>query len=155
MPRDIPEYRPLYDEFVGHNNLTPEDIDLLIKVSGFDSAMVRRAIDLADDQPEIENYMGWLVSCIKAGGYTKTDVVEGSHDRAVYIKDLKEKANSPETKMRVWEMTKQKPDFADFLAYMESAKGITFDEIEICYDPGEAAREYIDWKKAGSPSVSN
>ena len=153
MPRDIPEYRPLYDDYVGHNNLSPEDIDLLIKLSGFDSELVRSAIAQADEQPEIENYMGWIVSCIKAGGYSRTDVVEGSHERAVFIKDLKEKANSPETKKRVWEMTKQKSDFEDFLRYMEDVKGITVDEIEICYDPGEAAKEYIDWKKAGSPLV--
>ena len=68
-------------------------------------------------------------------------------------RDLSDKAHSPDTKRRVWEMTKNKEDFGDFLEYIEKYKGISFDVLEEVYDPGEAVQEYIDWKKAQKPVI--
>ena len=68
-------------------------------------------------------------------------------------RDLSDKAHSPDTKRRVWEMTKNKEDFGDFLEHIEAYKGISFDVLEEVYDPGEAVQEYIDWKKAQKPVI--
>ncbi|MCR5452819.1 MAG: replication initiation protein [Lachnospiraceae bacterium] len=153
LPRDLPEYRPLYDEFVGHNDISAEDMDLLIKQSGYDTDLVRLAISQADEQAGIDNYIGWIVACIKAGGYTKTEVVEGSHEKAVAFKNLHDAANSDDTKKRVWENTKKKEDFEIFLAYEESVKQISFIELDEILEPAESVAEYIAWRKAGKPTA--
>ena len=147
MPRDLPEWQPYYDKYVGHNNLTPEDMDVLVQASGFDGAMIDLAIKQADEQPYIDNYMGWIISCMKAGGYKKKNVADGSQEKADFINTVIDKAHAPETKCRVWERTKQKDDFPEFLDYMYDKKGISFDELDFCYDPEEAIQEYINWRK--------
>lgn len=147
LPRDLPEWVDFYDKYVGHNNLSPEDIDLLIQKASFNKQLIIEAIAAADKQPELNNYIGWIIAFIKNGGYKTTATVDGSVEKAEIITEIREKAHSPETKARVWEMTKRKSDFADFLSYMESSKGITPDEIELCFEPGEAVAEYIEWKK--------
>lgn len=153
LPRDLPEYQPIYDKYVGHNELTPEDIDVLMRESGFDNELVELAINRADEQADLNNYMGWIVACIRGNGWPKTSVVEGSAKQAERIKDLQEKANSNETKLRVWKQTKEKDDFHIFVSYMEKTRNISMDELDFVYEPGDAVAEYIEWKKAGSPEV--
>lgn len=150
MPRDLDEFKALYEDYVGHNGLMAEDIDLLIKTAGMDGKLVREALVQADQQEEINNYMGWLIACIQAGGYKQTRVMSGSSETAAAIDSMRKVANSEEIKRRVWESIKMKTDFSDFLVYEEN-RGITFDELDICLEPGEAVREYIEWSKAGRP----
>lgn len=150
LPRDLEEYKPLYERYVGHNNLSEEDMDLLIKTANMDSELVEEAIQEADEQEEISNYMGWLISCIRAGGYNKTRVMGGSSEMAEVVDSMNDEYNNASTRNRVWENTKKKDDFDRFLAY-EKKRGISFDDLDICFDPGESVKEYIEWTKAGRP----
>ncbi len=154
LPRDMDKAVELYDDFVGHNELSQEDIDVLLKTAKFDVDLVRRCIEYADKQPNIENYMGFLVASIKEGGYEEVPVMNGSHETAVVINKFNERVNSPETKKKIWEITKNKDDFPEFLNYMKDTNGISLDELELCYEPAEAIQEYIRWKQSGSPTGS-
>ena len=147
MPRDLPEFTSLYEEYVGHNELTAEDIDLLIKRSDYNQDLVRHAIRQADLQPEIDNYMGWIISCIKAGGYEKTDVMDGSHEMSAAVRSMRENIHGADNKKQMWERTKNKDDFAQFLEDIFAQKGITLDELDCVFEPEEAIGEYIEWKK--------
>ncbi len=147
FPRDIEGITPLYDEFIGHNELTVKDIDYLVKVSGMNVDLIREAIREADEQPKIDNYMGWLVGCIRAGGYQKIETMNGSHKEAVDYRRREEEFKSPEHQKKLWEMVKGRDDFEVFLNFERETKGVTLDELEFIYSPEEANKEYVEWKK--------
>jgi hypothetical protein len=147
VPRDIDGSTPLYDEFIGHNELTVKDRDYLVKVSGMNVDLIREAIREADEQPKIDNYMGWLVGCIRAGGYQKIETMNGSHKEAVDYRRREEEFKSPEHQKKLWEMVKGRDDFEVFLNFERETKGVTLDELEFIYSPEEANKEYVEWKK--------
>ena len=147
IPRDLEKVSELYDEFVGHNELTAEDIDVLVEAADYNKDLIREAINLADEQPGIDSYMGWIIACIKAGGYRKIETINGSHDAAVAWKEYKEKSNTPEAQKQVWEYTKSMDDFSVFLRF-ETEHGTTLEMLDFYYSPREALQEYINWKMA-------
>ena len=156
IPMDMnEETQALYTEFVGHNELTKEDIDHLLKVASMNVDDVRAAIGYTDKQEDINNYMGYLVRCIENRYFEASPVavVEGSHEKAVVIENIKRHASSSETKARVWSSTKKKEDFADFLAYEEREKKLSFIELDEIMEPVDAVEEYISWVKSGRPKL--
>ncbi len=144
IPFDVdPEF---YMEFVDHNYLTKEDIDLLGIKAGGDFKKVRRAIEMADRQPFIKNYMGWIIKCIEEG-YGEVEVAEGSAEDAKIIKELQNnlKENRNEIAIKTWERIKTKEDFNEFIEVVES-RGISFETLEITFTPEELAKAYTDFK---------
>ena len=157
IPMDLTaETMSLYDEYVGHNELDKEDIDLLIKTADYQVEDVRAAIVYADAQSEINNYMGYLVSCIRNRYFevNPVNVIEGSHEKAIIIDDIIESSHSDETKKKVWESTKKKDDFDAFLTYEEVRKNISLIELDEILSPSEAVAEYISWVKEGRPIIN-
>lgn len=146
LPRDIPKYAPIYDEFVGHNELTPEDIDHLVKVADGDIDLIRSAIDSADKQPSIRNYMGWIVSFIERKGYTETAVLHGSAEEAKMVQAVMDKAHEPDVSEKVWERLKDKAEFDAFLSFL-SERGLTVEMVEEVYSANERNKMYFAWKK--------
>ncbi|MBQ7242066.1 MAG: replication initiation protein, partial [Firmicutes bacterium] len=128
IPQDM--YPELYDEFVGHNRLSREDISLLLLKAGGNAEKVRSAIELADRQPEIKNYMGWLIRCLE-NGYDRVDTLYGSAERAEQIREIRDEyeRSKDETRLRVWKRIKTKEDYPDFLAMLEE-NGVTQDVLE-------------------------
>ncbi|MBR1633863.1 MAG: replication initiation protein [Lachnospiraceae bacterium] len=156
IPMDMnEETKKLYDDYVGHNELDKEDLDFLLKTSKFNVKDVIAAIKYTDEQSEVNNYMGYLVRCIQDRYFEsgQVEVVKGSHEYAVGLKELRQQANSEETKKRVWESTKRKDDFGAFLSYEENVRELSFMELDEILQPADAVAEYIEWKKAGSPTV--
>lgn len=146
FPRDLEKYRPLYDEFVGHNGLSEEDIGLLLEKADGDAASVRSAILQADKQESVNNYMGWLIRCIERGGYEDVPVVHGSRDRGEVASVMAKEVHAPEVAERVWERLKKKDDFSSFLHTL-SMSGMTMDALEEAYTPEERNQMYFAWKK--------
>lgn len=147
------ETKQLYDNYVGHNELHKEDLDLLLKVAGYSVDDVVAAIKYTDAQSEVNNYMGYIIRCIK-GRYFESEtvaVIDGSHERAVVIDELRKGAQSEETKKRVWESTKKKDDFDEFMKYEENVNQISFIELDEIMSPADAVAEYVNWVKCGRP----
>lgn len=144
IPLDF--YPEVYEEFVGHNKLSKEDLDLLITKAAGDVEKVRDAIHLADKQPEIGNYMGWLIRCIE-DGYHTVETVSGSAERAEELRELRDgyEASKEQTKERVWNKTKQKADYADFVR-MIMEHDISEEILESVYAVDELLQMYADWK---------
>ena len=154
IPRDISlENQSLYDQFVGHNELDKEDIDLLLKVANYVAADVIAAIRYADEQDEINNYMGYIIRCIQKRYFENgpVEVIDGSHEKAIAMDKLVDSAHSEDTKRRVWESIKLKDDFDDFLQFEERSKQISFMELDEILQNAEAVSEYIEWVKSGRP----
>ena len=136
-------YQGIYREFVGHNNLSYDDISLLLSKAKYDEETVRSAIKMADKQTEISNYMGWLLKCIEGGWSEPVEVVAGSDKKANIIKEAKNDMASPEFQKIMWEKLTQKDDFPDFLEYIKLSRN-AFESIY--EDPKERAEVYADWK---------
>lgn len=145
MPMDID--MEFYEEFVGHNNLTKEDIDLLIMRAQGDTTKVRDAINLADKQPSINNYMGWLISCIENGYKNPVTVVDGSADRGEVVSEIMSEYRKVEDSMgaKVWEKVKKKDDYEGFVAELWSL-GLEIERLEAALEPYELFKMYTDWK---------
>lgn len=141
IPVDI--YPDIYNDFVGHNNLSIEDITLLLKKSGFNEEKVRRAIKLADEQDYINNYMGWLVKCIE-NDYNETNVLKGSEKRAQEINKIKEsyEDKKQDTGMRVWNKAKNNKDFVNYL----EETGLNIEYLEEAFDVEKRIDYYLSWK---------
>ena len=151
MPRDLPEYADIYEKYIGHNDLTAEDIDLLILKANMDGDLVVKAIYAADNQEYLRNYMGWIIKYIEAGGYEDVATINGDHERAVVVENFQKdyEQHIDETATRVWNKAKTKPDIEQFIKAL-NIKSI--EDFELIYDdPSEAYQMYIDWKKANKP----
>ena len=77
LPLDM--FPDLYNDLVGKGGIVTEsDITLFLEKAGYNENKVRKAIELADKQGPITNYIGWVMKCIEIGFDEKT-VVEGEY----------------------------------------------------------------------------
>ena len=52
--------------------------------------------------------------------------------------------------VKLWAKTKEKPDYAEFLAYLDEIS-MSEDMIEEFYTAKDRVAGFVDWKKGGSP----
>lgn len=142
IPLDI--YPDLYSDYLGHNGLSKEDIDLLVKKANGNEDTIRKAIEMADLQPEIRNYMGWLVKCIE-NNYINISTIRGSHEHYDVIDDLQNSYNNERNIIidNMWERYKLQPEFDTFLN--EVLGGVPIQHIELAYSKDELTKMYADW----------
>ena len=145
LPMDI--YPQLYEDFVGHNHLEKEDITLLIEKANGNEDKVRRAIEMADCQENITNYMGWLIRCIEQD-YMQTETILGSSEKVERVQEIRKIVNdnmrTGTIQQAVWNKTKSKEDFIGF-EKMLSDNGLSLEQIEAIYSCDEMVQMYADW----------
>lgn len=88
MPYDLPQFEDLFETYVGHNGLAAEDIKMLLNDCGGDKDLVIKAIVSADEQDSVNNYVGWIRSFVKKGGYEVIETINGSKNRADRVKEV-------------------------------------------------------------------
>ena len=147
LPLDM--YPELRSAYTGHNGLTGDDLTLLLQKADFNEQIVRDAIKMADEQPELSNYMGWIIRCIERG-YTRTETLSGDADRARLVHAIKDNLLEYEDDVaeRVWQKTRQKDDFKSFKQAVE-ARGLPMNVLEAAYDAKEKMDIYVVWKGDG------
>lgn len=136
------------DSYIGMNGLTRDHLIEFVRLADGDEEKVIRAIKKANEQPELRNYIGWIISCIKRNGYEDPiPVIQGSTEKGEKVKALKEfyKNNKNDIAEKVWQKIKSRSDYQDFISYM-AANGIKESSIEVIYDAGERADLYTEWK---------
>ena len=139
-------HEKLVENYLGHNTLQKEDLELLLSRAHGDDDKVIEAIEEADKQPHIYNYMGWIIDYIEGNFSDPIEVVSGSSEKAEKIKELKEEVekNKPSIQQSAWEKTKSKEDFSEFIESL----GIPVEQFEELYDDvSERIDLYIQWKK--------
>ena len=149
MPRD--QFLWFYEAYEGHNELEKEDLDLLLYQAQYDVDKVKYAIDLADEQAHIDNYMGWIIKCIRSPkAYEKTEVIEGSAQTAKEIRNIRQdyEATKDSTAERVWGKAKMRPEFALFQEALEN-QSVTIEQLETLFTPAERTDVFFNWKKNG------
>ena len=148
IPYDLEQFAPLYDEFIGHNELTKEDIDLLLVKADYDSKKVIAAIDLADEQPHVYNYMGFLIRAIEEG-YSQTFTINGDAEKGAGFVQFKEAyregKRTGDIQKAAWERIQKNDDFQEFEA-MIIENGLTIEQLVSIYTLDEVIKFYSDWK---------
>lgn len=144
MPLDM--YPELYEDFTDHNGLAVEDITLLLNKAAGDEGKVRRAIELADKQSYIKNYMGWIIAAIERN-FEGVEVIEGSAETAKKVQEISEHLNTNRESIanQVWRKIKTKPEFPDFISDIKE-KGFDLDQLELIFEPEELTKAFTDWK---------
>lgn len=131
-----------FKKYRGHNRLTDEDLALILEKANQDEEAAERAIHMADRQPEIRNYIGWILKCVE-NGYEEVAVVSGSAETAERIQNLQREIHSDEVQRNVWEKVKNKDDFPKFLDFIN----LPLEQYEYIYDSiSERVEMYYDWK---------
>ena len=135
--------RALHRDFVGHNGLTAFDLSNLLEKANQDESLVRKAIEAADQQPYVRNYVGWLVSYIQTGGYETIEVMDGSKERAEEVSTIMHSIRSDKAKLKMWERTKNKPDFDRFLQDICMPLKVFEEDVP---DVAERLQIYSEWR---------
>lgn len=137
---------PLLTPYLGHNMLSEDDLILLMERARGDSDLVIRAINAADKQKKIHNYMGWIVKYIDAGGYSEPiEVEEGSVEDAQINNEIHADINSNDMNSFMWTKLKEREDFKGFL----EENGLTVEMIDTLYEnPNEKVSLFFDWKRS-------
>lgn len=138
-------------DFVGHNGLTKENLELLYLEAKEDASQVLSAIEMADEVPNIENYVGWLRSCIreKWTGKEKIETVNGSKETADKIRIVKQeieeakKDPNGEFFKRMYENMQKKDGYEEFISGMTDMEKEYYD----LFNYKDKVEYFIDWKK--------
>ncbi len=151
-------HQDFFDKYRGHNNILSDgDIEIFLDDADGDEKKVERAINMADRQTEINNYIGWIRDCIKNGYAEPIDVIEGSHEKAVTIKQALASAqkNNKKKSALLWEKIKTKEDFPEFMSELEEA-GFPFDQFDVAFEDDIKSKVYTAWwRKEDFESIIN
>lgn len=139
-------HQDFYEEYVGHNGLTKEDIDLLIFKTDGDEELLRNYIKMADKIRHINNYVGWLIRAIE-DKYEYVEVLDGSAEKAKEVRDFMDdfEKNKIQIEEQAWGKITTKDDFNDFLDALEILD-INIQMLEVIYTPKELIGFYCNWK---------
>lgn len=144
MPLDVqPE---IFKKYVGHNKLTEQDITLLINKANGDTEAVEKAIHLADQQPSINNYMGWLIKCIE-DNYSNIETVSGSTEKAEQLNEIVAAYEQNKEKIghNLWNKIKTKEEYVEFENEVKSL-GMDVEQLELIYNVQELVTLFTNWK---------
>lgn len=135
-------------DIISDVKITSKDASLLLKDASYDIETIRRAYALACQQPEINNFMGWMRSCIKEDYQAPIEVVKGSQETAEQLTMIKQEVEDNKASLsdKVWEKTKKKDNYPAYCTYLESV-GLSEEIIEMIYTPEERLKSYVDWVK--------
>lgn len=156
---DLLPYPSLLFTYEGHNGLTRDNLIAVYKAAGNDMSLVAKAIDMADEASNttaINNYVGWLIDCVKKKYDEPQMVIEGSSEKGDRVKTARQMMDSMDEKEtnsvleRYWNKAKTtKTDkFENFISYLSDNK-MDLDMFEGIHTPAECGDLYIKWIKSG------
>lgn len=145
--------------YEGHNGLTKDNLKAVYKAADNDMSLVVKAIDMADEASQntvINNYVGWIIDCVKKKYDEPQMVIEGSSEKGSRVKKVTKELESMDKKdedkilERYWDKAKAAgtEKFADFTDYL-SENNMDLDMFEGIHTPAECGDLYIKWIKSG------
>lgn len=140
IPYDLEEYATIFDTYVGHNGLSAEDINMLLEDCGGNQDLIKKAIISADEQDSIYNYIGWIRSFVKNGGYEEIKVIDGSAKVANRVEEVTDMYHKiPENASfaeRVWARKPGDSLYFMFKNYLDEHE-ISLDDFNLAYSAEE------------------
>ena len=144
-PEELMEILDIFDDVV----ITEKQAEVLYNDAKGDIDEIRKAYRYCQRIEHIDNLMGYMRKAIKEH-YADTnniEVVSGSESKAEAMKEIHQTAASFSIQDRVWEKTKQKEEYPQFLKYLLD-NGITEELFEMTYEtPIEKLEVYGEWIK--------
>lgn len=136
---------PELDKFIGHNDLTEDDMYMLLQLSGNSEQMVLDAIAYVDSKKgRTDNYVGYLRHYITNDGYKKNIAIsDGSVENAEFEDELAAERNTVKYQLDKWKAIKEHMElFKEFL----EEKGVTVEQIEsLISRPEDRIRMFEEW----------
>lgn len=144
--------------YEGHNGLTRENLETIYHTAQDDMAVVVKAIEMADEASQttvINNYVGWIIECIRRKYDQPQIVSRGSAERGNQIKEAKKDLESISSEeennilARYWNKAKEgskEGKFGKFLEYLAENK-MDLDMFEGLHTEAECGDMYIKWIK--------
>lgn len=145
------------EALVGHNGLTESNIRTFLKEALHDENEVIRAVEMADKQEgPLNNYPGWIISCIREHYDDSTMVIGGSKekgDRVVKAREIMEENTDEEGKemsAAYWNkaMKKRSDNFLEFEEYLKK-RGVSMDMFTDGNEDYECGDKFMQWIKTG------
>lgn len=136
-------------EYVGHNELTTENLNTLYNKAEGDISLVINGIEAADKQDEVRNYMGWIIAYIERGGYAEPiETLKGSASQAKRVKKIMKEyeENKASIAEKVWNSQKTKEEYPLFEEYL-AQNGMSTEIIEDLLSSEERVQMFFDWKR--------
>lgn len=137
-------------KYIHHNNLTKKNISTLLDEAGGDNDLVIRAIEAADKEPYLRNYVGWIRSYVRNGGYQKTETIRGSKEQAKVVREVMEGAHEQRESLSAnfWQRTKSHngAKYREFVKFLEE-QGLTVELFEGACSESECGEKYIEWTR--------
>lgn len=138
---------PRLAEYIGHNNLTEDDLTILLDEASYNEDMVIDSIIYSDQQAHTSNYMGYIRNIIRLkvnkAFNEPVEVMNGSAEEAAEFRKAEADYKSVEGQERRWQYCKQRPDFEAFIKECE----MSLDELELTMEAKERIQVYIEWHK--------
>lgn len=134
-------------EYIDHNHISMEDMKIFYEDADYDATKVLDAIELADRQECINNYVGWIRRCITDGYKEPVQVLSGSVEKAEQVQAIHNiiSSDAENVAARAWKRITTKDDYADFISYCE-ANGLSEKSLNLIYENSEKIDQYTDWK---------
>lgn len=118
----------------------------LYKTASYDYDKVLMAYEKSKEQSYIENFMGWMKSCIKGNGYQEKPIpmIDGSVEQGNKVTELLNDYNENKSEISkvAWGKIKEKADFSAFLEYYDLDECL----LELTKSSEECIKLYVDWK---------
>lgn len=150
IPDDIGIYRPFYDKYEGDPDFhfSKKDLSLLLEKAAFNMELAESGIEAARSKESLNNFMGWIIKYIQAGGYEDVPTLNGSVDAARVMNEFKaefeEEKKSGIVQERAWASFRSRDRFPEFLDFLADNG---FDEqafIDV-YGYDRACKMFISW----------
>lgn len=147
--------------YKGHNNLTEDNLEKIYDEADGDSSLVINAIkaaDIASETTVIKNYVGWIINCVRNGGYDEPQMVtRGSSERGDRLRDAQNKMASmsqdeiDDLSAKYWKKAKEKNTdvYQKFVAFIES-QNASVTMFEAVNTPAECGEKFMAWIKGES-----
>lgn len=139
----VEEVRTLLKEV----KITKKDANALLKVSENDIERIKVAYEIAKMQPEITNFMGWMMTAIKDGYEKPIEVSEGSQEKSDVVNQMRNniEENKEELAETLWRKVQENENYPEFSKYILETTNLNMYLFEGLLDPAERFKYYREW----------
>lgn len=153
IPNDLPQYKFFYDKYEGDEdfNFGNEDLSLFLERAGYNTTIVMDAIEAARKQPNLNNFMGWIISYIEKGGYADRPSIYGDAEKGQKFKefatDYDEGKRNGTVQKSAWELLLKRENFSKFEEFLVEKCGWDAQMLVDLYGYEKAVKIYMDWNR--------
>lgn len=141
-------------KYIDHNKLKKKELMIFLNDAAGDNELVVKAIKMADEQPNIKSYVGWIRNCIRNDCFEKPiHTITGSAEKGEVVDNAQEDISNNEEQYlsRYWEKAKKDNTeafvkFCDFLSeHRIGSKPVSLKVFEAGHNPAECGDLFMRW----------